>query len=270
MHRTTKFHAMRLLILATAAVLAYFAMAPAHAITQSQPDGGLHPNVGAVVADIGPSPGPDIVCSGTLIAPTVFLTAAHCVAFIQSWDLDLWVTFDPTWDEQEAAPAGLFAGTGVVNPLFGQGGMSDTHDMAVILLEESPGITPATLPTAGFLDDQSLTGQRFTAVGYGWTRADKTGGPHSLVFRDGLRRYAEQTFYALQPSWLTLSTNPSLDSGGGCSNDSGGPHFFGGVTSNLIVSTTITGDQNCRAIDKTYRLDTPSARDFLRQFVTLP
>jgi hypothetical protein len=42
------------------------------------------------------------------------------------------------------------------------------------------------------------------------------------------------------------------------------------VTSNLIVSITITGDAWCRASDKTYRLDTASARDFLDDFVTLP
>jgi hypothetical protein len=42
----------------------------AQAITFGQPDGNLHPNVGALVADWDPdSPGPDSFCSGTLIAP---------------------------------------------------------------------------------------------------------------------------------------------------------------------------------------------------------
>jgi hypothetical protein len=36
------------------------------------------------------------------------------------------------------------------------------------------------------------------------------------------------------------------------------------------VSTTITGDAMCRATDKTYRLDTASARAFLDDFVVLP
>ncbi|MET0830401.1 MAG: hypothetical protein ABWY26_12815, partial [Microbacterium sp.] len=105
MNRTPKVtNVRRLRILVFGAVLACAGIAPAHAITQGQPDGGLHPNVGAVVADYdGESPGPDIVCSGTLIAPTVFLTVAHCIAFIQSQDLDVWVSFDPTYDEEEAA-----------------------------------------------------------------------------------------------------------------------------------------------------------------------
>jgi len=36
------------------------------------------------------------------------------------------------------------------------------------------------------------------------------------------------------------------------------------------VSLTVTGDNVCRATDKTYRLDTASARDFIGRFVTLP
>jgi hypothetical protein len=54
---------------------------PAGAITFGQPDGNRHPNVGVLPADWDPdSPGPDILCSGTLIARRVFLTAAHCTA----------------------------------------------------------------------------------------------------------------------------------------------------------------------------------------------
>jgi hypothetical protein len=32
------------------------------------------------------------------------------------------------------------------------------------------------------------------------------------------------------------------------------------------VSLTVTGDAMCRATDKTYRLDTASAREFLSRF----
>jgi len=262
------------LLLVFAAVLAVVGMAPAHAITQGQPDGELHPNVGAVVADYGPSPGPEIACSGTLIAPTVFLLPAHCAEFVNSLGRDVWVTFDSTYDEQEASPAGLIAGTAVGDPLFGSGAKSDPHDIAVFLLEQSPGITPATLPTAGFLDAQAaahtLQTQMFTPVGYGWTRVDKTEGPGNLVFRDGVRRYSQQSFSALEPSWLKLSSNAALDNGGTCFNDSGAPHFYGGVTSSLTVSMSIAVDPVCRSLDKTYRLDTKSARDFLGQFVSLP
>jgi hypothetical protein len=36
------------------------------------------------------------------------------------------------------------------------------------------------------------------------------------------------------------------------------------------VSLRVTGDTVCRATDKTYRLDTASARAFLGNYVTLP
>ena len=96
-------------------------------------------------------------------------------------------------------------------------------------------------------------------------RDDKTGGPHAFSF-DGIRRYALQSFLSVNKPWLNLSMQPSTGDGGTCFGDSGGPHFLGGVESNLIVSRTVTGDAMCRATDKTYRLDTASAREFLSRF----
>ncbi|MGD2078410.1 MAG: trypsin-like serine protease, partial [Chloroflexota bacterium] len=51
----------------------------AMAITFGEPDGDAHPNVGAMI--IHEPDGVDyLYCTGTLIAPDVFLTAAHCTA----------------------------------------------------------------------------------------------------------------------------------------------------------------------------------------------
>jgi hypothetical protein len=146
--------------------------------------------------------------------------------------------------------------------------MSDTHDIAVVTLDAPvTGVTPARLPPANYLDSISLKQERFTAVGYGTVREQKTKGPQSLFF-DGQRRFADQGFGSLTQAWLNLSMNPSVGSGGTCFGDSGGPHFQG--SSNLVVSVTVTGDRFCRATDVTYRTDTASARDFLEEFVTLP
>jgi hypothetical protein len=51
-----------------------------------------------------------------------------------------------------------------------------------------------------------------------------------------------------------------------------GPRFLGAGTgeTKTQVSITITGEVFCFATNVAYRLDTPSARAVLSQFVTLP
>lgn len=244
-----------------------FLVAPAGAITYGYPDGDLHPEVGALVFQFDGRF--DWGCSGTLIAPTVFLTAAHCVAWMDGVvdPHDVWVTFDPVFDSK----AKLYRGTYYHDPLYGSGGESDPHDIAVVVLDKASHITPAQLPTAGLLDQlkSTLSSQTFTAVGYGSERSSQQGGWWAIS-GGGTRRYALQYFNALNSAWLRLSMNPATGSGGTCYGDSGGPHFLGGVDSNLVVALTVTGDAVCKSTDVTYRVDTPSARAFLDDFVTLP
>ena len=94
----------RLTILAVLAC-SLFAAAPAGAITDGAPDGHGHPNVGGLVASTVYSDGTWIYCSGTLISPTVFLTAAHCAEGDQ-----VSVTFDADYQAGDkilsAMPAG--------------------------------------------------------------------------------------------------------------------------------------------------------------------
>ena len=66
-------------MLAAIALLTALALAaPARAITYGMPDGNGHPEAGALLAPQAYSDGTWAACSGTLISPTVFLTAAHC------------------------------------------------------------------------------------------------------------------------------------------------------------------------------------------------
>ena len=245
------------------------------AITFGEPDGTRHPNVGALVSDWNPdSPGPDQFCTGTLVrvSPPLFLTAAHCL--VGESPALVHVSFDPVYDENAVAPGGLYAVTGWTSHegFDAAGGGADARDIAIVSLASAPAVAPAQLATLGLLDtysQQQLRQLGFTAVGYGIVRETKKGGPHGFI-DETTRRVAQQTLLSLQKTWLTLNMNPSTGSGGTCYGDSGGPHFLGGMTSNLIVSLTVTGDTVCRATDKTYRIDTRSAQEFLSRFGLVP
>src|SRR5687768_615286 len=88
----------RMARLATALLVTLLALVlatPVQAITGGTLDGDAHPEVGAVIAIYEPiSEEPIVWCSGTLVAPTLFLTAAHCLE--DDPDLTIvGVTFDP-------------------------------------------------------------------------------------------------------------------------------------------------------------------------------
>lgn len=273
-------------VLTIAGALLALGAAPLSAITFGQLDGDEHPDVGAMVVRIGTDVFP--VCSGTLVGPArdepVFLTAAHCTAFLDEVvptipGAEVLVTFDSKVD----AAGDLIAAEWVTNPGWaygkGKGGKSDAHDVAVLLLEESPsGVTPARLPTAGLLDQLHASGAlrsaRFTAVGYGAVRETMTKAFQTIDNGNLDRRRAEQGFNALTKAWLHLPmiNTPGNENGGTCYGDSGGPHFIhlDGRETNIVVSVTSTGDRPCKALDTTYRVDTASARDFLDDYLTLP
>jgi hypothetical protein len=249
---------MRVLIAAAATLAALVAAAPAAAITNGTADGNRHPNVGGLVSPTQYSDGTWIYCSGTLISPTVFLTAAHC----GESDPHVSVTFDPAYEAGDK----VYSGTFHADPLYGSS-QSDPHDIAVVVFDKPvKGITPAKLPTAGSLSKLSGS-QTFTSVGYGAFEVTNGPGGHRYLY-DDVRNVATGTLNSVTPSWLRISMNPSTGNGGTCYGDSGGPNFLG--TTNIVAATTITGDAVCRSTNVDYRLDTASARAFLSQYVTLP
>jgi len=236
--------------------------AVAVAITGGGPDGNGHPEVGAMLAPQAYSDGTWETCTGTLIAPKVFLTAAHCEGAAR-----VAVTFDSTYD---AATGTTYWGTWRGDPAFNQA-QGDPHDIAVIILDKAAkGITPARLPKLRQLDSLKVN-DPITAVGYG--AQSVTSGPvgHQFHYAD-IRYVAVGSVNTTTPVWLKASMNPATGDGGTCYGDSGGPNFLGAGASetNIIGGTTITGDFYCRATNVDYRLDTKVARDFLGQYVTLP
>jgi V8-like Glu-specific endopeptidase len=259
-------------IAAAAAVVAAVALvASAAAITYGEYDGTTHRNVGAMIIQ-RPSDGAfRLICSGSLISPTVFLTASHCTAYAESLGLtDAYVTFDSTFDSKSK----LIHGTMHTNPDYNQS-QSDPEDIAVITLDKAVNLTPVQLPTAGLLDqmkqDGTLNGTRFTSVGYGVQQPNNGPGGQTYPFTSQ-RWVSDGEFNALTDVWLKISQNGSTGDGGTCYGDSGGPQFLGAGTSETTtqVSITITGDAVCKATNVDYRLDTPQARAFLGQFVGLP
>jgi hypothetical protein len=247
-----------------AIALAVITADPAAAIIGGQPDGNGHPNVGAL--DLRPIGFP-IPCSGTLISPTVYVTAGHCTNFLESQGItQARVTFDPVVSDT----ARFYTGVPHTNPGFFTGSASDPGDIGVVVFRTPiQGITPAPLPPAGLLSQlrpQGLKDQTFIQVGYGVSALLIGGGhPQPDPSSAGTRRVATETFNALTPTILYLS---AVNDGTPCTGDSGSPQFLGST----IVAEGIHGDSTsaCAALAAGYRLDTPSARAFLAHYVSLP
>jgi hypothetical protein len=270
----------KLLALSITLILVLALATPALAITHGEPDGEAHPEVGSIVLKI-PERGLFQSCSGTLISENVFLTASHCTVGLDSFlerfpGSEVLVTFDPTISESGTFYTGVWHTNPNFNNFQGKYGNSDPGDVAVIVLDEAPGITPASLPEAGLLDQLKASGTlkktQFTAVGYGSVRDTNRTGFQGILDDNLDRNRVDQGFLSLTGTWITMSMNLATDNGGTCYGDSGGPHFvhLDGAETNIVVAVTVSGDAPCKATDKTYRMDTESARSFLGDYVDLP
>jgi hypothetical protein len=271
-------------VAAVAACTAMLAVpASSQAIVNGSPDAGAHANVGALTEHFNGAQ--VLACTGTLISPTVLVTAAHCTAQLQelgfsqaevSFDANIGSGSDITCGlidcYVQPAANSLHVGTLHTNPAFsGSVTTGDSHDVAVVTFDKPiKGIAPASLPTAGLLDSMVNNGtfasQTFTNVGYGF-HAVVSINPFTGLF-DDVRRHATSGSQALSTSDLRLSENATLGFGGACQHDSGGPAFVG---NGGVVAGEVSGlDGNCNATYFVYRLDTASARSFLPNYVALP
>ena len=259
-------------------VLLAVVVVPVAAITWGEPDvDGKYPNVGAMVYD-HPDHGLWQTCSGTLIHPSVFLTAGHCT---EGWDDPeagpVWVNFDTDALNEDTL---LNVEEVITHPKYDWGD-SDPHDVGVLILEDSvTDIEPAELAEEGFLDDlkeskhpRSDDWEKFMMVGYGGTLEEGDWPPPEINYYD-LRRYAESEYVALTKVWLHLSQHLSEHSqwdttdGGTCFGDSGGPAFWTNDKDNeVLVAVTSTGDAQCVATGLYYRVDVPDTLDFIEDVI---
>jgi hypothetical protein len=239
-----------------AAIAALLAAGSAGAIINGEPDGNRHPYVG-VIGFFNPDGSRGALCSGTLISPTVVLTAGHCT--FQSPMAFVWFT-----PQAFAGPPVL--GRPVTHPDFDPVlSTPNTGDMGVVLLSRPVQMpTYGALPQAGYLDSfASKKGQQdrgVTIVGYGLqsVKPDVFTGER-MMGRAQIRNINNSAVrdYGLQTS------------GGACSGDSGGPVLHG--DSNLVLAVNSFGkNANCVGNDYSYRTDSAAARAFLDDFVPVP
>ena len=182
----------RLLIGLTAALIALVGFAaPVGAIVYGQPAADDEfDNVGALIGEFEGAR--YIYCTGTLVAPTVFLTASHCVTDGER----MWVSFDnQIVDPIDDSTNTLRPGTAHQHPRYACCGASNTYDVAVIVLDDPvAGITPAALPTLRMLDqlgNRQLKAATFVTAGYGTVR-DTRRTAHQALYSDGQLRWGRQ------------------------------------------------------------------------------
>jgi hypothetical protein len=227
-------------------------------------------------------------CSGSLLTPTVFLTAGHCTDGVDSarvyFQQDAGANFDPVTEvdpvsgyPETCAPGTLGVVCATSDELFNYGfddfaGFPDTHDAGLVILDQPIALPEyGALAEAGSLDALD-TGPgrhevRFTVSGYGLTLSNPN---HVISFRSRLMatsrlvnlRSANTDGFNLQ------SLGNGKDFGGTCSGDSGGPVFFGGSASNTIVAVTSFGmNAWCRGVDFSYRTDTTDVLNWIEESV---
>lgn len=281
---------LRIFTVLLAALLTLGLPASARASTEGHPDGNLHPSVAFLL--FYSSDGNAYRCSGTLVAPTVVLTAGHCTDDVVGKVL---VTFDSVIAEQppphlpsaadrtqgytaaELTGAGYYAGTAYTHPDYS--GLTDKdswNDVGVLRLSTAvQGIEPSSLAAVGTLDaipNGDLSHTVFTAVGYGKELRKPETGPQRPTPMDFplIRRYVTLEGQKLTPQ--ILQTNGSSTDGKGtgttCGGDSGGPVFLGG---SIVAVTSYGINPHCRAVSGYQRVDIAGVQDWLAGFdVPLP
>ena len=247
----------------------------AGAITGNYTDDFVHDNVGLLVFYTTP----DAVtgdpfshrCSGTLISPTVMVTAGHCTEGVDDGRVYFAQSVAPNYDPNAFNGWGGDPTTGypyqngiTFHRADNYGfhnfeGYPNNRDVGVVVLDQpyQPAHGFATLPPAGAVDTYlaaagSKKQARFTLSGYGLSDQD----PRPVSFRKRLTAtsYLVNNEAPITDYNLKTTANASQGKGGTCNGDSGGPVFFYGT--NVIAAVTSFGmNAQCKGLDFSYRLD---------------
>jgi len=240
-------------------------------VTNGVPTGSSYGSVGAVLIDVGGDGYIDGFCTGSLIDPTVVLTAAHC--FDNPAGTLYYVTFATDflkfWLADDITP---MAGELILATATHA---STTDDIGVVLLPEgsTTGMAVYGLPTLGALDALKFGGElsRETAIVVGYGVAGGRGQTIARPF-DAVRKVARTKSLTLVSGYYRAADAHGFkDKGGSCFGDSGGPLFLAGQDPTVIFAITTSGvNATCHAVGIYTRLDTESARAFLDDYVDVP
>lgn len=260
----------------------------ATAITGGEPDGNGHPNVGLIVFY---TPDGRFRCTGTLVSPTVVLTAAHCTGDTVGKTL---VTFDSVIAEQPPSPfpvaanpaagytqaeleaAGYRSGTAHAHPAYSNfTDLGNWNDVGVVVLDRpTTDVTPASIAPRDYLDDYQqpvLNSTLFRSVGYGTEVRKADSGPQKPTPMSFpiIRRFADAPGQKLTSQILQVNgnDNDNRGTGGVCFGDSGGPTYHGGF---VVTVTSFGYTQNCRYLDGLQRVDIAVVQDWLATFGVTP
>jgi secreted trypsin-like serine protease len=252
----------RKLLIAVLSVMVMLALAvsPAAAVTDGELDGEGHPYVGLMVAQLEDGT-PLWRCSGTLLSPTLFLTAGHCTE-APAAHVEIWFDADVTDAGAQNYPfTGDVGGTPYTHPQYNPNAFF-LFDLGVVVLDEPVVMDEyGALPSLDQLDAlKTRRGQQdvtFTAVGYGLQESF----PDAASWKENnlrIRMVAHPKLNQINTpgftgdSSLLLSNNSHT--GGTCFGDSGGPNFLG--DSNVVAGVTSFGlNSTCAGTGGVYRVD---------------
>jgi hypothetical protein len=248
------------------------AVAPASAVTDGELDGEGHPNVVLIIMDVGGVPA--FRCSGTLMTPTVVLTAGHCTNNFPGAPYTGMRIFTESDVENgdntypfAGGPNSVEAVSWAAHPDYPTASFV-LHDVGVIILSQPVNVPVyGVLPSVNQLDAMATRrGQQdvtFTAVGYGLQRINPV-----FVESERIRMVAHPRLIQINvPGFvgdfsLLLSNNHST--GGTCFGDSGGPNFLG--DSNVVAGVTSFGiNGNCAGTGGVFRIDRQNVLDFINE-----
>jgi hypothetical protein len=256
----------------------------AYAITNGQPDGNAHPYVGLVVFEdtLGH---PAWRTTGTLLSPTVVLTAGHGTDGAVA--ARVWFEAGPIPSVAQGGeyPYGgttSYEGTPYTMPGFGyyltNAGLPGfiTCDVGIVVLSEPVPTSVVSqyglLPEAGVVDTLPVR-TYVDLVGYGvqyQVTPRNEGGPYGAWTGTRTRYYAPAQLlsgeFAFSDEFLRCSQNPAQGKGGTAFGDSGGPVFQAG--SRTILATTSFGtNANCAGTGYYYRIDQPEVLEWINSFL---